>query len=83
MNKRTLKEIEAKAKELGLVYVSNKDIDDYCEFLNDMNDGVYWRSEYDNKVYYAEEFDDDYLAINAADVTDRIIAEIKDLKKYM
>lgn len=83
MNRRTLAEIEAKAKTLGLVHVSNKDIDDYCEFLNDMNDGVYWRSEVDNRVYCATEFDDDYVATDARDVTDSVIAEIKDLKKYM
>jgi len=83
MNRRTLEEIEAKAKALGLMHVSNKDIDDYCEFLNDMNDGCYWRSEVDNRVYCATEFDDDYVALDARDVTDSIIAEIKDLKKYM
>lgn len=83
MNRRTLEEIEAKAKALGLVHVSNKDIDDYCEFLNDMNDGWYWRSEYDNRVYCATEFDDDAVALDARDVTDSVIADIKDLKRYM
>ena len=62
--------------------VSNKDIDDYCELLND-SDGCYWRSEYDNRVYYATEFDDDAVALDARDVTDSVIAKIKDLKKYM
>ena len=81
--KRTVEEIMAKAQELGLVHVSNKDIDDYCEFLNDMGDGCYWRSEYNNRVYYATEFDDDVVALDAKDVTDSVIAEIKDLQKYM
>ena len=85
MNKhrRTLEEIEAKAKALGLIHVSDKDIDDYCCFLNDMGDGCYWRSEVDNRVYYATDFDDDAVALNARDVTDSIISDIKDLKKYM
>ena len=81
--KRTVEEIMAKAQELGLVYVSNKDINDYCGFLNDMNDGCYWRSEYDNRIYYATEFDDDAVALDAKDVTDSVIADIKDLRKYM
>ena len=81
--RRTVEEIMAKAQELGLVYVSNKDIDDYCEFLNDMNDGVYWRSEYDNRVYYATAFDDDAVALDARDVTNSIIEDIKNLQKYM
>ena len=81
--RRTVEEIMAKAQELGLVYVSNKDIDDYCEFLNDMGEGVYWRSEYDNRVYFATEFDDDAVALDARDVTDSVIEDIKDLKKYM
>lgn len=81
MNKRTLEQIEAKAKALGLVHVSNKDIDDYCGFLNDMGEGWYYREG--NRVYCADEVDDDYVAINPKDVTDSVIAEIKDLKKYM
>ena len=62
------------------VQVSNRNIDDYCELLNGMSDGCYWRSEYNNRVYYATAFDDDGVALDARDVTDSIIADIKDLQ---
>ena len=70
----------AKSQELGLVYVSNNYIDDYCAVLNDMGEGVYWRSEYNNRVYCATEFDDNGVALDARDVTDSVIEDIKNLK---
>ena len=57
------------------------EIDDYCEFLNDMGDGVYWRSEYDDKVYYATAFDDDGVALDARDVTASVIMDLVNYRK--